>query len=453
MMEKNEVECKEKVFFNQNEVERITSTILAMAKQHGASQSEVAVNFDNGLTVTTRLGEVETVEFNQDKSFALTVYFGNRRGSATSSDTTETSLKLLVDRACEIAKFSDEDPCFGLAEPELLATDLPDLKLHYDWSLEPQQAIEMASTCERSALAMDSRIINSDGCNVSSYQFLRSYANSHGFNDSFMASRHSKSCVLLAKDKEGLKRDYDYTTARDPNSLVDNESLAQRSVDRTLARLDAQKLTTRKCPIIFSNEISSSLLSAFTSAISGGSIYRRASFLLDKIGEQIFPARYDIYESPFETGGLGSAAYDLEGVQTRNNRFIESGILNHYLLSCYSARRLNLATTANAGGVHNLAITNDGCSFEGLLQKMGTGLLVTSLMGSAVSLITGDYSRGASGFWVENGQIQYPVEEITIASNLSDMFLNIEAIATDIDVRKSTRCGSVLISEMTVAGK
>ncbi len=453
IMEKKSLECKQSNFLNCKEVENITESLLSMAKSNGATSCEVAVNFDKGLSVTTRLGEVETVEFNQDKNFSITVYFGQRRGSATSSDTTISSLKQLVDRACDIAKVSDEDLCFGLAEERLLAKDFPELKLQYDWQLEVEEAVESAKQCELMALDLDSKIVNSDGSNVSSYQFLCAYANSTGFNHSFTASRHSKSCILLAKDLEGLKRDYDYTTARDPSQLVDNKILAEQAVARTISRMNPQKLTSRSCPVIFSNEVSSSLLGAFISAISGGSLYRRSSFLLDSIGKQIFPKRYNIEESPYNIGALGSSAYDGEGVQTRNNRFIEEGIIQQYVLGSYSARRLGLETTANAGGVHNLSINDDGCTEQELLQEMGTGLLVTSLMGSAVNMVTGDYSRGASGFWIENGQRQYPVEEITIASNFLDMFSSIQMIANNIDIRKSTKCGSILIPKMTIAGK
>lgn len=453
MMEKKLAECKHSNFLNSAEVDNITDKILSIAKKCGASSAEVAVNFDKGLSVSTRLGEVETVEFNQDKNFAVTVYFDKRRGSATSSDTTKDSLQALVARACDIAKVSDEDPCFGLAEPALLATNFPELELNHPWDIEVTDAIELAKQCEQTALNSDKRIVNSDGSNISSYGFLRAYANSNGFSHSFLASRHSKSCILLAQDEDGLKRDYEYTTARDPKNLLSEDVLADRAVHKTLQRLGAQKLTTRSCPVIFSNDVSSSLLGAFISAISGSNIYRKSSFLLDQVGQAIFPEKYTIQEFPYIKGELGSAAYDMEGVQTRENVFIADGVLQHYLLDCYSARRLGLETTANAGGVHNLSISHDNVSLDDIVKEIQCGLIVTSMMGSAVSLITGDYSRGASGFWVENGQIQYPVDEITIASNLKDMFKNIQLIGNDIDPRKSTKCGSILISDMTVAGK
>lgn len=440
-------------FLNPNEVENISDRLLSLAKQKGASSSEVSVNFDKGLNVTTRLNEVETVEFNQDKNFSVTVYFGNRRGSATSSDTKDSALEQLVSRACDIAKVSDPDPCFGLADKELLATNLPDLALEYDWNITVDEIIEKAKACESIALKSDPRIVNSDGSNVSTYQFLCAHANSYGFKHYFKATRHSQSCILLAKDKEGLKRNYDYTIARDPSLLLDNALLAKSAVEKTLSRLNAQKISTRTSPVIFSSEVSSSLLGAFISAISGSNIFRRSSFLLDKIGSQLFDSKYSITESPYEIGALGSASYDSDGVQTRNNCFIEKGILQHYALGCYSARRLNLSTTGNAGGVHNLSINHDGGGLNDLLNEMGTGLLVTSLMGSSINLITGDYSRGASGFWVEKGVIVFPVDEVTVAGNLSDMFMSIKMIADDADPRKSSKCGSMLISKMTIAGK
>lgn len=451
-MKKNELECNSKTFLDPLFTEQLSQKLLFMAKHQGATSAEVAVSLDKGLSVTTRLGEVETVEFNQDKSFALTVYFGQRRGSVTSTDHSEEALAMLVKKACDIASVGDEDPCFGLAEAGLLATEFPDLQLHYPWQIEAGEAIDLAKECEKYALGLDPNIVNSDGCTVASYQFLRTYANSHGFMASTQSSRHSKSCVLLGKDKQGLKRGYDYTIARDPHELMQNKQLAESTVQRTLSLLDAQKLSTRTCPVIFSSEVSSSLLNTLVSAISGGSIYRRASFLVDKLGERIFPARYSIYEKPYLVGGLGSSAYDAEGVQTRNNVFLESGVLKQYVLGSYSARRLGKATTANAGGVHNLTINNDNVSFDELLKEMDTGLLVTSLMGSAVSLMTGNYSRGASGFWVEGGKIQFPVEEVTVAGNLLEMFNNIQLIASDEDKRKSTHCGSLLIKTMTVAG-
>ncbi len=440
-------------FLNSVEIEKISNEILDIAKSMGASSSELSIQFNKGINVATRLKEVETIEFNQDKHIALTLYYGERRGSATSSDPSISSLKQLVSHAADIAKVSDPDPCFGLAEEKLLATNLPDLNLNFEWNIDTQKAIDEAKACETIALNLDKRIINSDGANISSHQFLSAYANSHGFYHHYYSSRHSKSCVLLAEDGEGLKRDYDYSVARDPKYLCSNDFLANSAVKKTLARLGARKISTRTCPVIFSNDISSSLLSSLISAISGGNIYRRSSFLLDKVGEQIFPSKYSVSESPYDMGGLGSSSYDAEGVQTRNNIFIKNGILNHYALGSYSARRLGLKTTANSGGVHNLSISHDDISFKELLFKMGSGLLVTSLMGSSINMITGDYSRGASGFWVEDGEIAYAVDEITIASNFIDMFSTITGISSDIDPRKATKCGSILIPAMTIAGK
>lgn len=440
-------------FLNPVEVEQISNEVIDLAKAAGATSTEVSVQLNKGINVATRLEEVETIEFNQDKQIALTVYIGNRRGTATSSDPSHPSLKKLVQHAADIAKVSDPDPCFGLADKSLLAINFPELDLYHPWNIEVKDAIELAKHCESIALGIDKRIVNSDGCNLSTHQFLTSYANSNGFNHHYFSSRHSQSCVLLAQDSKGLKRDYDYTLARDPKKLLDQRLLANNAVKKTLARLDAHKLSTRSCPVIFSSDISNSLLSALISAVSGGNIYRRSSFLLDKIGHQIFPQKYSISESPYMVGGLSSSAYDGDGVQTRNNVFIKNGVLQHYALGCYSARRLKLETTANSGGVHNLSINHDNLTLDELFAQMGTGLFVTSLMGSSINMLTGDYSRGASGFWIEDGKIAYAVDEITVASNFMDMFANIEGIASDVDIRKSTKCGSVLIGKMTVAGK
>lgn len=440
-------------FLNSAEVENVSNQVIDIAKSLGATSCEVSVHLNKGLNVASRLREVDTIEFNQNKHVALTVYFDKQRGCATGSDTSLASLEQLVKHASDIAKVSDPDPCFGLPDKSQLATNLPDLKLNFEWNIEPQQAIDAAIECESLALNQDKRIVNSDGANVSSNQYLTAYANSAGFYHHLYSTRHSKSCVLLAEDQTGLKRDYEYTIARDPNNLFSNDFLANSAVNKTLVRLNPQKLKTQTCAVIFSNDISNSLLSTFISAISGGNIYRKSSFLLDKVGQIIFPTKYTMAESPYIIGGLSSSAYDSDGVQTRNNKFIEDGVLQHYVLGTYSARRLNLETTANSGGVHNLSITNDDISQAELLAQMGTGLLVTSLMGSSINMLTGDYSRGASGFWIENGVIAYPVDEITIAGNLMEMYGNIVAIANDNDLRKSTQCGSILISEMTVAGK
>jgi PmbA protein len=451
-MDKKHNKCKTLVKKELESLAEIAGQVLALAKQKGATDAEVALSTDKGLSVTTRLLEVETLEFNKDKGVGLTVYLGHRRGSVSSSDTSKKALEEAVTHAIEIAKVSDEDPCFGLADKSLLSQDYPELDLYHPWDVDAEEAIKIAKECEEIALNTDKRIVNSEGVSVGSYQFLRVYGNTNGFLGAYSTTRHTKSCVLLAEDANGMQRDYDYTTARRSEALYNAEVLAKKAVEKTIKRLDAKTVATQKVPVIFSNDVSSSLLSALISAISGGSIYRRASFLLDKIGEPLLPSRYNVFEEPHKKGALGSAPYDGEGIITRNNAFVEDGILKSYVLGSYSARRLGLETTANSGGVHNLTINNDGVTFDALLKKMDKGVLITELMGQGINLVTGDYSRGVSGFWVENGKIQYPVDGITVAGNLSDMFKGIQAIANDEDVRKATRCGSVLINQMTIAG-
>ena len=318
--------------------------------------------------------------------------------------------------------------------------------------MDAPQAIELAKDCETHAVKFDKRIENSEGASVSSHDFIRLYANSHDFVGGYRASRHSLSCVLIASDDKGMQRDYDYSTARRSDDLLSAQKLGEAAANKTLARLNARKLSTRKAPVIFAHDVSNSLLGAFISAVSGSNLYRRSSFLLDRLDTQVFATGYDVYEQPHLATALGSAPFDSEGVLTRNNMFIKDGRLESYVLGSYSARRLGLATTANAGGVHNLTISHDDLTFKQLLARMDTGLVVTELMGQGVNLVTGDYSRGVSGFWVEKGEIQYPVEEITVAGKLNDMYRNICGIGNDIDPRKATRCGSILIEEMMIAG-
>ena len=453
MMDKNKADGKSRLLEYDFRLKNTAEKALAFAKEMGATNAEVALNNDKGLSVTARLGEVETVEFNQDKSMGITVYRGNRRGSASSSDISDEAVRKAVSHALDIAEVSDEDKCFGLADASLMPNDYPELSLYHPWSLSANEAIELAKVCEAKAIEFDKRIENSEGASISSHDFLRVYANTHGFIGSYQASRHSLSCVLIASDSKGMQRDYDYTTARDPLELLSAEELGTSAAEKTLARLNAQKLETCKAPVLFASDVSSSLLGALVSAVSGNNLYRRSSFLIDKRGKQVFAKGYDIFEQPHLLKGLGSAPYDSEGVLTRENVFVRDGVLESYVLGSYSARRLGLETTANSGGVHNLTISDDGLSFDELIVKMDKGLVVTELMGQGVNLVTGDYSRGASGFWVEGGKIQFSVDEITIAGNLAEMFQNIVAVGSDIDKRKATRCGSVLIESMTIAGE
>lgn len=426
--------------------------VLDRACQQGATDASASVNHDCGFSVDVRMGAVETVAFSEDNGISIVVYKGHCKGAASSTDTSPAALDAMVSAAIDIANVSAADPCFGLVDKELIATHYPELDLCHAWPITPQEAIERALDCERQALAMDKRIINSDGVNLSTYTFSHGYANTYGFAGVIDGSRHSISCSLIAKKGKTMQRDYDYTTARDAKNLLSGELLASNAVKRAISRLGAKKIKTQKVPVLFSSRLSSGLFSSFIGAISGSNLYRKNSFLLDAVGQQIFPDTVRIYDQPHLIGGLGSAPFDGEGVLTRNNVWVEDGKLCQYVLSSYSARKMGLKTTANSGGVFNLTVDPTAGDLDGLLQKMGKGLLVTELMGQGVNVLTGDYSRGASGFWVEDGKIQYPVEEITVAGNLKDMFLAITAIGNDINPNIATRCGSVLIDQMMVAG-
>ncbi|MDX1836599.1 metalloprotease PmbA [Legionella taurinensis] len=427
--------------------------VLALAKAKGASDAAVSVNHDSGFSVDVRMRDVETVSFNEDKGVSLTVYFGHRKGSASSTDTSPKALDAMVNAACDIARVSAADPCFGLADRELMTNEHPDLDLYHPWDITPVEAIERALACETHALSLDKRIANSDGVNFGTYTYSYGYANTYGGEGVMRGSRHSLSCSLISREGEGMQRDYDYTTARHASELKSPKELAESAVQRAVSRLGARKIKTQKLPVIFSSRVSSGLISSFVGAISGSNLYRKSSFLLDSIDKQVFPKGFRIYEQPRLLRALGSSAFDGEGVPTRNNVLVEDGRVCQYVLGSYSARRLGLKTTANSDGVHNLTVDANAGDLQSLLKQMGTGLLVTELMGQGVNGLTGDYSRGATGFWVKDGEIQHPVEEITIASNLKDMFLAIAAVGTDINPNIATRCGSILISQMMVAGE
>jgi PmbA protein len=435
------------------ELAQLMNTVLDLAKKEGATDAAVAVNNDRGFSVDVRMGEVETVAFSEDKGVGLTVYIGQRKGGASSTDTSLAALVSMVRAACDIARVSAEDPCFGLADKELMTKSHPELGLFHPWDVTPQQAIEMALQCESQALSLDKRITNSDGVSVSSYESHHAYANTHGGEGFIHSTRHSLSCSLIATEGDKMQRDYDYTTVRDAKDLVPTDLIAHKAVERALSRLGAKQIATQMVPVIFSSRVSSSLLASFISAISGSNLYRKNSFLLDSIGQQLFPEFIRIYEQPHLPGALGSASFDNEGVPTRPNLIVDKGCLQQYVLGSYSARRMGLKTTANSDGVHNLTMDPTTGGLAELLKKMDKGLLVTELMGQGVNGITGDYSRGASGFWVENGVIQFPVDEITIAGNLKEMFQLIRAVGDDINPNISTRCGSILIEKMMVAGK
>ena len=430
----------------------VVEYVLAEARKSGASAAEAGVNISQGLSLTVRLGEVETVEHTRDKGMGVTVYFGQHTASASTTDFSEQALRETVRAACTIARYTAEDDCAGLADPERLAKDIPDLDLYHPWNPGTERAIELARTAESAARGVDKRITNSEGGSLSTHEGLEVYGNTHGFLGAVAATRHSLSVSVIAQDDSGMQRDYWYTVARAAAALESPEKVGLEAARRSLRRLGSQKLSTRECPVLYEAPLASSLLSHLVSAVRGSSLYRQASFLLDSIGQPVFADFVRIHEQPHLKGAQGSAAFDSEGVATKPRDLIRDGILQGYVLDSYSARKLKMATTGNAGGVHNLTIEPGQDDLEGLLKRMHTGLLVTELIGFGVNMVTGDYSRGAAGFWVENGEIQYPVEEITIAGNLKDMFRHVAAVGNDVDTRGNIRSGSILIESMTVAG-
>jgi PmbA protein len=398
------------------------------------------------------MGEVETMEHHRDKGLGVTVYKDHCKGSASTTDFSHQAIRQTVEAACNIAHHTNPDPCAGLVEPELLATEIPDLDLFHPWDLRPEEAIAIAKQCEDSARGQDARIRNSDGATVNSHRGIYAYGNSNGFLGGWASSRASISCAVIAEEPSGMQRDYWMSVSRNPEQLENHTEVGVKAAQRALRRLGARQLSTRKVPVLFEARIASGLFSHFINAISGGSLYRKVSFLLDQLGKQIFPPYLRIHEQPHLKQALGSAPFDNDGVATKPRDIVKDGILKGYVLSAYSARKLGMQTTGNAGGVHNLIIEPGEHDFGGLLKKMHTGLLITELMGFGVNGVTGDYSRGASGFWIEGGEIRFPVEEVTIASNLKDMFMGIVAIGKDVDLCSNIRTGSVLIENMTVAG-
>jgi PmbA protein len=425
---------------------------LEEARVLGATQAEAAISMDVGLSVSVRLGEVETIEYQRDRGMAVTVYLGTRKGSASTSDLGDAALRETVAKACSIARFTAEDACAGLADPDTLATEIPDLDLAHPWDIEPERACEIALACEAAAMAVDRRITNSEGAAVGSHRGVRAYGNSLGFLAAYPGTLHSLSCAVLGSSGEQMERDYWYSTARDWRELESAESVGRMSGERAVRRLDARQLGTTRAPVLFAPDVARGLVSHFVGAIRGGSQYRRASFLLDAAGQKIFPEWFSISERPHLPRALASAPFDHEGVTTRDRELVEGGVLLGYVLGTYSARKLGLRTTGNAGGTHNLIVHGRGRDFDAMLALMDRGLLVTELMGQGVNGVTGDYSRGAAGFWVEGGRIAYPVHEITIAGNLRDMYRGIVEVGSDVDLRGGIRIGSVLLEQMTVAG-
>jgi PmbA protein len=439
-------------FVNEATYQQIVTDMLAIAKSLGATQAEVGVMASVGLQLSTRMKEVETIEFNRDKSLGITVFIDQRKGSASTTDTSGESLRSTVEAAINLAKLTQPDPFSGLAEPHEMAKGNKNLDLYHPWDLSVEQAIDLVKNCEAHALALDKKIVNSDGATLSSSQTYHVYGNSHGFLGYFPTSRHSLSCVMIAQDVQGMERDHEYTVARDPNLLWTPEKVGKGSAERALRRLSAKKLPTQRIPVLFHATMASGILSHFIGAISGGRLFRQSSFLVDSLHKKIFPEHIHIYERPHLPGGMSSSPYDSDGVATSDKDYIKDGIVQNYVLSAYSSRKLKLPNTGNAGGVNNLFIAPGNEDFDALIKKMGRGLIVTELMGQGVNMVTGDYSRGASGFWVENGVIQYPVHEITIAGNLRDIFARIVAVGNDVDTRGGIQSGSILIEEMTLAG-
>lgn len=426
--------------------------LLDQAKQLGADQAEISASIESGFSVNARLGDVETLEHHQEKNLQITVYRDHRSGTTSTSDLSADALQSALTKAFAIANYTEQDACAGLADAALMATHYPDLQLSYPWDLTPKQAIDMAIQCDQVARAQDKRIKNSEGASVSTDQAYEIYANSHGFIGTCHSSQHSMSCSVIAETKKEMQRDYEYTVARDAKKLHSVEWVGQQAAMNTINRLGARKIHTQRCPIIFHSRVARGLLGNFVSAISGYQLYRRMSFLCDQLGSTLFPKEINIYQDPHLIGEMGSSPFDDEGVATKKIDYVKRGVLQSYVLGSYSARKLGLQTTGNSGGVFNLFINHSDDDLPALCKTMGTGLMVTELIGQGVNLMTGDYSRGAFGFWIDKGEIQYPVEEITIAGNLRDMFLGIQQIGNDVDHRGNIKTGSILVDQMTVAG-
>ncbi len=434
-----------------DEIKQMSEDVLKIAKRLGASAAEAELSLSIGQNVSVRLGEVENIEYNRDKGMSVTVYFGQQKGHASTSDLSRQALEDTVAAACNIAKYTAQDAFCGLADAALMAKNVPDLDLNHPWNIGVDEAIALAKTCEQAALDVDKRISNSEGASVSNGHGFFSYSNSHGFTGGYASSRHGISCSVIAESNQNMQRDYWYSTARDAADLQSASEIGRIAGERTVRRLDARKIKTCQVPVLFEAPLASGLISSLISAISGGNLYRKSSFLLDSLGKQIASPLLSIYEDPFIKKGLASSPFDNEGVTTSARQLVDSGVLKGYVLSSYSARKLGMKTTGNAGGNHNLLVKSGPHDFDGLLKQMGTGLVVTELLGHGMNMVTGDYSRGAAGFWVENGVIVHAVEEITIASNMADMLKMIVGIGNDVLVQGSKQVGSILIERMTVA--
>jgi PmbA protein len=445
---------------SQDQLKQLAQDVLRFAREKGATDAAVEISEGNGLSVTVRKGNVETIEQNKDKGIGVTVYLGSeksiRRGNASTSDFSAQALKDTVDAAYNIARFTAEDDCAGLPDADTLEMNPIDLKLCYPWLISAEEAVELARCGEAAAFAVDKRITNSEGASVYAQQSHFITANTRGFMGGYPYSRHTISVVPIAGKGANMQRDDWYSSMRDPAKLARPEDIGRYAAERALARLNAHKLDTRTCPVLFEAPLAAGLLGAFVQAVSGGALYRKSTFLLDSLGRQVFAPHIQVLEDPHVIGAVGSSPFDEEGVKTHRRDVVRDGVVQGYFLSTYSARKLGMKTTGNAGGSHNLSLTSSlttqADDFNAMLRKLDTGLLVTELMGQGVNYVTGDYSRGASGYWVEKGVIQYPVEEITIAGNMKDIFRQIVAVGADVLIRGTKQTGSILIEEMVVAG-
>ncbi|NGN98233.1 metalloprotease PmbA [Grimontia sp. S25] len=446
------MDVKQQVAQQRTELEAAVTRALELAGKK-ADAAEVAITKTTGISVSTRMCEVENVEFNSDGALGITVYRGNRKGSASTSDLSEKAIAQTVEAALDIANYTSEDPFSGPGPKELMAFDYPDLDLFHPDEPEPDHAAEKAIAAERAALDYDKRIKFSDGASYDSHYGVRVYGNSHGMLGSYASSRHSISCSVIAEDSKGMERDYSYTVSRDKDELWGPEKVGIEAAKRTLSRMEPRRLATGQFPVMFAADVATGLLGHLVMGISGSNLYRKSSFLLDKLGHQILPDWFEVNERPHILKGMASAPFDSEGLVTRDLDIIKDGELQTYLATSYAARKLNMQPTGHAGGIHNWFVKNTGQSFEQMLKELGTGLLVTELMGQGVNIVTGDYSRGAAGFWVKNGEIQYPVSEITIAGNLADMYKQIVAVGADTEFRSQIQTGSILIESMKVGGE
>ena len=437
----------------QDALREIASDILRHAKAKGATACETDVSEGFGASVSVRKNEVDTIEYNRDKGVGVTVYLGQQRGYASTSDFAPAALKATVEAALSIARFTAADSAAGLADADQMATEFPDLDLHHPWALPVESAIELARECEAAAFDHSPRITNSEGASVSAQESQFVSANSLGFMGGFASSRHSVSCSVIAGEGDAMQREFWYDTRRDASELMGAEAIGRKAAERAVARLGARRVPTCDVPVIFEAPLAVGLIGNFVYAVSGGALYRKSSFLLDSLGTPVFAPCVNLSERAYLKKGMASGPFDDDGVQTRDREVVVDGELQGYFLGVYSARKLGMQTTGNAGGAHNLIVAPGSDDFDALVRRMGRGLIVTELLGHGVNYVTGDYSRGAAGFWVEGGRIAHPVEEITIAGNLKQMFRGIQAVGTDVHLRGSKQCGSVLIDRMTVAGQ